>query len=68
MTEHEVAKIRLQRMINEFNKSTVTNDTSVLNNNTDKKVAKYRGPYPIPSRLNSTSVDKFRNSLSSNSR
>ena len=65
MTDHEIAKVRLQRMIEKFNKSNVTNDTSVLNNNTDKKVAKYRGPYPIPSKLNSTSVDKFRNSLSS---
>lgn len=65
MTDHEIAKVRLQRMIEKFNKSNVTNDTSMLNNNTDKKVAKYRGPYLIPSRLNSTSVDKFRNSLSS---
>ena len=64
MTQQELAKIRLQRMLDKFEKSNNANDTSVLNNTDGKKVAKYKGPYPLPSKLSSTGVDKFRSSLS----
>lgn len=64
MDQQTLIKNRLRRMLDDFNKSddTNVNDTPVSNSTTG---AKYRGPYPIPSKLNSTGVDKFRNSLSS---
>lgn len=50
-------------MLDDFNKSddTNVNDTPVSNSTG----AKYKGPYPLPSKLRSTAVDKLRSSLSS---
>lgn len=63
MDQQTLIKNRLRRMLDDFNKSDNTNvdDKPVLNSTG----AKYKGSYPLPSKLRSTGVDKFRSSLSS---
>ena len=63
MTQQELIKNRLQRAIKRFNETPA--DVNSHKNSVESGKAKYIGPYPIPSKTNSTAVSKFRSSLSS---
>lgn len=61
MEQQELIKNRLRRMIKKFNENT---DVNSHKNVVESGKARYIGPHPIPSKVNSTAITKFRNSLS----
>lgn len=62
MERHELIKNRLQRAVKKFNEKPA--EVNGNKNSVESGKARYIGPYPIPSKLNSTAITKFRNSLS----
>jgi len=62
MERQELIKNRLQRAIRKFNETPA--EVNGNENSVESGKARYIGPYPIPSKLSSTGITKFRNSLS----
>lgn len=61
MNQQELIKNRLRRAIRKFNENTT--EVNGNENSVESGKARYIGPHPIPSKVNSTAITKFRNSL-----